>query len=427
MDELKRIPKALAEPISRRRMLQGSAVAGISAFVAACGGGLASPSPTVGPSSPAATSAPGSVGPTPTPAPTPTPTLGGVLHWANWPAYIDLTGSSGKYAPGSSPTIDNFQKQTGVKVDYEEKIEDNAHFFATIQPQLVAGLSTGWDLVVLTDWMAAKLIAKSWIEKLDPSAIPNCIANVRDALKNQPWDPGNDYHYTWQSGMTGMGYNSKALSKASIPVPASLADLFTIAATHGKNVSFLTESRDTFGLAMLKLGLDPAHITIQTLEQTHDAIRPLVDKGLRFADNSYIQDFASGRTWAAMVWSGDLASSGGADDHFVFPSEGTMIWSDNMLIPKGAQNKWAAEAMMNYVYEPQVAGQIANYVYYVSPVKGADAVVKQLNASAPFSQDLLDLLFPGPAIVAKQHAFQAPLSPDLDDALNNLYIDLSGG
>ena len=183
--------------------------------------------------------------------------------------------------------------------------------------------------------------------------------------------------------MTGIGYDSKALTAHQLTPPASLADLFTIATAHPKNVSFLTESRDTFGLTMLKLSLDPSQVTVATLQQAHDAMRPLVDAGVRFADNSYLQDFAQGKTWVAMVWSGDLAGSGTADEHFVFPTEGVMIWSDNMLIPKGAQNQPAAQAMMNYVYDPTVAGNLANAIYYVSPVKGADAVVKQLNASAP--------------------------------------------
>jgi len=437
--------------MTRRRMLQLSAAASVGAFIAACGGGLKSPSPlasvpasvtppSVAPGTPLPTgvaptteATPGATAeatPAETAQPTPVASLGGTLHWANWPAYIDLTGKAGnkgEYSPGSSPTIVDFQKLTGVQVDYEEKIEDNAHFFATIQPQLVAGLSTGWDLIVMTDWMAAKLIAKGWVEKIDQGAVPNCVANLRDPLRNLSWDPGNDYHYTWQSGMTGIGYSAKALTAAGITPPASVADLFTIADAHGKNVSLLTESRDSFGLTMLKLGLDPANITVDTLQQAHDAMRPIIDKGVRFADNSYIQEFAQGKTWAAMVWSGDLASSGSGDEHFVFPSEGVMIWSDNMLIPKGAQNKDAAMAMMNYVYDPNIAGQIENYVYYICPVKGADAVVADLNKSSPLTADVLALLFPGPDIVAKQHGFQAPLDQDVEDTLNNLFLDLSGG
>ena len=102
-----------------------------------------------------------------------------------------------------------------------------------------------------------------------------------------------------------------------------------------------------------------------------------------------------------------------------------MVWSDNMLIPKGAANKYTAELMMNWVYDPKIAGQIANYVYYVSPVKGADVVVKQLNASSPIPPAKLVLLFPTPDIVAKQHNFES-LSADLEKTLNTLYTDLSG-
>ena len=79
-----------------------------------------------------------------------------------------------------------------------------------------------------------------------------------------------------------------------------------------------------------------------------------------------------------------------------------MIWTDNMLIPKGAANKYTAELMMNYVYDPAIAAQIADYVYYVSPVKGADEEIKALDPGAATNP----LLFPTADIVAKQHNFQ---------------------
>ena len=152
-----------------------------------------------------------------------------------------------------------------------------------------------------------------------------------------------------------------------------------------------------------------------------DSIQPLVDAGLRFTGNEYLQDFGQKKVWAAFVWSGDLASSGGPDDKFIFPEEGTLIWTDNMLIPKGAANKYTAELMMNYVYDPKVAAVIEAYIYYVSPVKGADAEIKKLDDSAATNP----LLFPTPEVVAKQHNFQA-LSDDNEKILNDLYSKLSG-
>ena len=413
--------------IARRRLLQAGALGGIGAFLAACTGGGTSPSA----SSPAAASASATESASATAsasaAPTPVPSATGPLKWAQWPAYIDLTGKAGeegKYSRGSSPTIEAYKKKYGVDVDYEEKIEANEDFYATIQPQLQGGLPTGWDLITITDWLAAKIISKGWAEKIDQGNVPNAATNLRDALRNQSWDAGNDYHYPWQSGMTGIGYNSKTLASAKVTPPKSLADLWAI---RSDKVTFLNEKRDTFGLGLLKLGkkADPATVTDDDLQAVHDDIKPLVDKGLRFTGNEYLADFAAKKVYAAMVWSGDLASSGTEGDTFAFPTEGTMIWTDNVVIPKGAVNKYTAELMINFVYDPKIAGQIANYVYYVSPVKGAEEVLKDLNKKEPLDKSLLDLLFPPDDIVAKQQNFQF-LSDELEAKMNDLYADLSG-
>jgi len=414
--------------LSRRRFLQGTTLAGFAAFLAACSGSTSSTEPSAPESVAIPTAPPVSPSAAEAASPTPLPSPTGPLKWAQWPAYIDLAGAAGEageYKPGSSPTIEQFKKKYSVDVDYEEKIEDNKAFYATIQPQLQAGAPTGWDLIVVTDWLAAKIISKQWAEPIDQANVPNCVANLRDALKNQVWDTGNDYHYPWQSGMTGIGYNTKVLASAGKAEPKSLQDLWALPA---ERVSFLTESRDTFGLGLLKLGksADPQQTTVDDLQAVHDDIKPLVDKGLIFADNSYLKNFAAKKTWAAMVWSGDLASSGTEGDTFVVPTEGAMIWTDNMVIPKGAANKYTAELMMNFVYDPQIAGQIENYVYYVCPVKGAEDVIKELNKDAPLDNYHLSLLFPPDDVVAKQHNFQF-LSDELEQKLDELYLDLTGG
>jgi spermidine/putrescine transport system substrate-binding protein len=419
-------PRARSTGIDRRRFLQGSALTGVAAFIAACTGtkpaasGAASAAPSSAVASSAVSAAPvesASLAPS-TPG-----VISGPLKFANWPAYIDLAGKAGEageYAPGSSPTLEEFKGKYGVEVDYEEKIGDNDAFVQTIKPALVGGLATGWDLMVLTDWMAAKIVTNQWAEKIDQASVPNCTANVRDALKGVTWDATMDYHYPWQSGMTGIGVNTKTLKDNNIPEPTKIADLWNIPAD---KMSFLSESRDTFGLTLLKLGIDANGDTVtdEQLQQVYDAIKPLVDGGLRFQGNEYLQDFAQKKVWAAYVWSGDLASSGTEDDKFIFPEEGTMIWTDNMLIPKGAANKYTAELMMDFVYDPKIAAQIANYVYYVSPVKGAAEEIKKLDPDAATNP----LLFPTDDIVAKQHNFQS-LSPEREKTLNDLYGQLSG-
>ncbi len=384
-------PQRLNPDLTRRRFLQGTAFAGVAAFLAACSGTGESGAPSAAgsaniPTPPPAPSASASVAPTPKPSPT------GPLHWAQWPAYIDLSGKAydtGVYTPGSSPTLEQFKKQYKVDVNYE-------------------------------DWLAAKIISKGWAEKLDQGDVPNCTANLRDALKGQVWDPTNDYHYPWQSGMTGIGYNKASLKKVGKAEPKSLADLYALPP---ERITFLNEKRDTFGLGLLKLAIDPdpTKITADDLQKVHDDIKPLADAGLRFVGNEYLQDFASKKTWAAMTWSGDLASSGAEDDVWVAPTEGAMIWTDNLVIPKGAANKYTAELMMNFCYDPKIAAQIANYVYYVSPVKGADVEIAKLDPEAAKNP----LLFPPADVVAKQKNFQF-LSDELEAKMNELYSDLSG-
>jgi spermidine/putrescine transport system substrate-binding protein len=398
--------------LSRRRFLQGSALAGFGAFLAACGetGGLASPSPSAGASA--------------APAASPTPKVAtGPLQFANWPAYIDLAGAAGEageYEPGSSPSLEEFKETYNVEVNYEEKIGDNAGFMATIEPALVAGLPTGWDLVVLTDWMATKVVANGWAEEIDQANVPNAVNNLRDALRGASFDPDNKFHYPWQSGMTGVGYNAATLEENGIAEPTKIADLWNIPSDH---VTFLNEARDTFPLTMLKLGIEPNADTITPadFDAAAAAIQPLVDKGLRFTGNEYLQDFANKKVWAAFVWSGDLASSGGEDDRFIFPDEGVMIWTDNMLIPKGAVNKYTAELMIDFVYQPRIAAQIAAYVYYVSPVDGAAEEIVKLDPDAAENP----LLFPPPDVVAKSYNFQG-LSAEQETHMNELYADLSG-
>ncbi|HUQ79093.1 MAG TPA: extracellular solute-binding protein [Patescibacteria group bacterium] len=416
-------PERAVHDLTRRRFLQGSAIAGVAAFIAACTGTKSSSAPSIAPASGVPTVSAGpSVAPSPTVEATPK-VVSGPLKFANWPAYIDLAGAAGdagEYKPGSSPTLEDFQTEFKVKVDYQEKIGDNATFVETIKPALVGGLATGWDLIVLTDWMAAKLVASGWVEKIEQANVPNCTTNVRDALKGSSWDGPNDYHYPWQSGMTGVGFNARTLKDNGIAEPTKIADLWNIPPD---KVTFLSEARDTFGLVLLKLGVDVdgATVTADQLKQAADAIQPLVDGGLRFTGNEYLQDFGQKKVWAAIVWSGDLASSGGEDDRFIFPEEGTLIWTDNMMIPKGAANKYTAELMMNYVYDPKIAAQIANYVYYVSPVKGADEEIKKLDPEAAANP----LLFPTPEIVAKQHNFQS-LSDEMEKVMNDLFSKLSG-
>src|SRR3972149_5322881 len=193
MEELNPVG-ALRTPASRRRLLQGAAVAGAAAFLAACGGGgTATEEPTPGGSS--------TVGPTVEPTVAEVP-IEGPLNFANWPAYIDLTEDE-----TSSPTLEAFKAEYGIEVNYVEDIQANEDFVATITQALDAGLDTGWDLMVLTDYMAARLVRKVWLDETSPSNRLPAAANLRGALRGLAWDPDQKFHYPRQSGGDRRGSN----------------------------------------------------------------------------------------------------------------------------------------------------------------------------------------------------------------------------
>ncbi|MCW2820087.1 MAG: spermidine/putrescine transporter substrate-binding protein, partial [Marmoricola sp.] len=71
---------------------------------------------------------------------------------SNWPAYLDEADK------GKKNTLQDFEAATGVKVAYTDDVSDNAEFFAKVRKQIGDCQSICRDMMVLTDWMAAKVI-----------------------------------------------------------------------------------------------------------------------------------------------------------------------------------------------------------------------------------------------------------------------------
>ena len=80
-----------------------------------------------------------------------------------------------------------------------------------------------------------------------------------------------------------------------------------------------------------------------------------------------------------------------------------MIWADNMLIPNLATHQANAEKWINYYYEPETAAKLADYNFYISPVKGAREAMAKIDPEAVDNQ----LIFPSPETLSHSHAFMA--------------------
>jgi len=399
----------LGRRITRRTMLQGTALAGVGAFLAACG-------------SPAQSSAPSSE-PTPVPsdgAATEMPTPSDVLNFANWPLYIDQDEGN----PPKSPTREQFTAKYGTKVNYVEAVNDNDSFFGTIQPPLQAGQDTGWDLTVLTDWMAARLIRLGWVETIDTANTPNFTANLLDVYKGVDWDPDTNLRAPWQSGMTGLGFD-----EATTGPLTSLNTLWTADPRWKGKVWFLTEMRDTVGLTLLKLGFSSETFTREQADAAFAEIQKAVDDGIvrSFLGNDFKEGLVKGDLVLGTAWSGDIIQATLEKEtlRFVIPDEGGQLWTDNMQIPKGAQHKYTAELMIDWVYDPVIAAQMAAWIQYVSPVKGAKEALAANEDPEVAALAENPLMFPDDAMLAKVHIFMG-----LDEAeeayMNNEFSKVTG-
>jgi len=398
-----RVQALVRASLSRRSVLLGAA--GLAAL-AACGTGSSTPSGGGGGSS---------TGPAkPSPAADRSAT-DKVVNWANWTLYLDYDEDTKKY-----PTLEAFKKKTGIKATYAEDIDDNDTYYGKIQNQLRKGQDIGKDVIVLTDWMASRLIRAGYTQELDQAELPNA-KNLLSELQNVDFDPGRKHSLPWQGGFGVLAWNKQK-------VPGGLKSVSDLWKPELKGrVEVLSEMRDTVGLIMLEQGVDiSGKFTDDQFQAAVDELQKHISDGQirQVKGNSYKEDLISGDALAVIGWSGDIFqinAENGDKWGLALPEAGGTIWTDNLMVPVGSPHKANAEKLMNYYYDPVVAAEVAAYVNYICPVQGAK---EQLAKSDP---DLADSpwIFPDEQTLAKAKAFRT-LSADEETKYSEAFQKVIG-
>ena len=320
------------------------------------------------------------------------------VRWGNWPLYLDVDDSGKKY-----PTLEAFTKETDIAVKYFEDYNDNDEFFGKVQAQLKLGKDIGYDLVCPTDWMAARWIRLGYTQKFDAANVPNKV-NILDTLASPSFDPKRESSLTWQGIMGGFGWNTAKNPKGI----RTLDDLFS-PANKGKIV-VLSEMRDTVGIILRSQGVSLATVTEDQFMNAVDFLaKKIADGWIRgVKGNEYAEDLTSGDATAVIGWSGDmfiLKSENEGKFDFAIPESGGTISGDNMMIPSTvtAEAKVNTEKLINYYYEPSVAAEVAAYVNYVCPVKGAQAEMEKIDPKLAASE----FIFPSAKTMANLSVFRS--------------------
>jgi spermidine/putrescine transport system substrate-binding protein len=332
------------------------------------------------------------------------------LAISNWTGYMSQTA------------LKRFEQQTGIKVDYAEDINDNDEYFTKIRPNLSKGKGTGRDGMVLTDWMASRLINQvkpPWVQPLVTAQLPN-KKNLLTALATPTFDPTRKYTMPWATGMTGIAYNIKTTGK-----PVTTLDDF-LNAPGTKTV--LTEMRDTVGIFMLAQGISVDDPTYSKATPAFDALAKAVNDGKidGFNGNEYVNDLGAGNLAAAFAWSGDVAqiTKDNPNVRFAIPESGGMLWSDNYMIPIGTDKADLATEWINFFYDPKNAATLTAEIQYVSPVQG---VAEQLTAMGGDAAKLVDnpLVVPTAESLKQLHIF-GTLDADQEEKFDKRFSDILG-
>lgn len=318
------------------------------------------------------------------------------VRWDNWATYLD-EDDSGK----THPTLVGFEKKSGISVKYDVAVDDNNTYYGKVKDQLALGQDIGTDLVCLTDWMVGRMINLGYVQQFDLSKIPNA-KNLTPSLQKTDFDPGRKKSLPWQGGFAGICWNREK-------VPGGLESVEDLWGSDLKGrVGVLSEMRDTMGLIMLQQGVDIAgKWSDDEYENAIDVFRKQVNDGQirNIKGNAYLEDLKSEDTLAAICWSGDITTlnaEAGDKWEFALPTAGGTLWNDNFVIPIGSQKKTAAEELIDYYYEPEVAAEVAAWVNYITPVVGAKEAAAAIDPKLADNQ----LIFPSDETLAKSHIFR---------------------
>lgn len=386
-------PRILAQMASRRRFIGGGAAAAAAlilgpSFLAACSSDNQSATET---SAPVDDGSPAS----------------GKLRISNWPLYM------------ADGFVAAFQTATGLVVDYKEDFNDNEEWFAKNKEPLSRKQDIGADLVVPTQFMAARLASLGWLNPISDARWTN-RTNLRTDLMDNKADPGRKFSAPYMSGMVGIAFNRAATGRELTKVD----DLWD-PAFKGK-VSLFSDTQDGLGMIMMAQGQSPESPSTEAIRKAVDLVKEQKDKGQirRFTGNDYADDLAAGNIVAAQAYSGDVVQlqKDNPDLQFVVPDSGSTTFLDTMVVPYTTQNQTAAEEWINYVYDR------GNYAKLVAFTRYVPVLSDMTDELAKIDPELANnvLINPPKATLDKLKAW-APLSDEQTQEFNRAYAEVTGG
>lgn len=268
----------------------------------------------------------------------------------NWGEYI---------SDGAEDTLDvnkEFEKETGIKVNYTT-YDSNENMYNKIK-----GGGANYDIIIPSDYMIERMIDENLLEKINFDNIPN-YKNIIPKYKNLYFDPKNEYSVPYNVGMVGLIYNTKMVEGT----PDSWSIMWD--EKYKGQVLMFNNSRDAFGIAQFLLGIDVNTTSEKDWKKAYEKLKEQKPVVQSYVMDDVFNKMEGGEAAIAAYYAGDCIgmAENNPDLAFVYPKEGTNIFVDSICIPKGCQNKDAAELYINFLLRGDIALANAECLCYATP------------------------------------------------------------
>lgn len=316
-----------------------------------------------------------------------------VVHLYNWYDFIN------------PETPKAFEKETGTSL-----LLDSFDSSEVMQSKVMVG-KTGYDVVVVTDYVMPNMIKAGALQKLDREKLGNW-SHMDPALmkKMEVNDPGNLHGVPYLVGTTGIGYNVDLVKKAlGDNAPVNSWDLIfkqeNIEKLSQCGVAMLDSPSEIIPIALKYLGLSPNSQSSEDYKKVEELllkVRPYV----RYFDSSkFVTDLANGDICVAISWSGGVHDAQVAVEHagskvnvqYSIPKEGAPIWMENLVLLADAPHPDEGLSFINYMMRPEVIAKSSNSLGYPNANKDATPLLDQKlrdSATAYPSAEVLETLYP---------------------------------
>ena len=190
---------------------------------------------------------------------------------------------------------------------------------------------------------------------------------LADAVKDLPYDRGNQYSVPYFWGTVGIVYDK---NKVDIEDLEKEGYNIFLDEKYCGDIYLYDSERDSFMMALKALGYSMNTDNEQELTEAYNWLVQCVQTMKpEIVTDEIIDNMAQGRKALGLIYSGDAAyvMAENEDMGFYLPESGTNLWSDAMVIPKNAKNPELAHEFINFVSDYDGAYDNSSYVGYTSP------------------------------------------------------------